>query len=59
MSNNNDNLPEIMTVEEVAKFLRLKRATAYEYVKQGHIPHIKFGKQIRVVRNKLLEVIGQ
>lgn len=59
MSNNNESFPEIMTVEEVAKLLRLKRATAYEYVKQGYIPHIKFGKQIRVVRKKLLEAIGQ
>lgn len=58
MGNNND-LPEIMTVEEVAKLLRLKRSTTYEYVKQGYIPHVKFGKQIRVIKSKLLEAIGQ
>lgn len=58
MSNNNENLPEIMTVEEVAELLRIKRATAYEYVKKGYIPHIKIGKQIRVVRKKLFETMG-
>ncbi|MFX4261306.1 helix-turn-helix domain-containing protein [Pelotomaculum propionicicum] len=53
MSNINE-MPEIMTIEEVAKVLRLKRSTAYEYVKQGYIPHIKLGKQIRVLKSKLL-----
>lgn len=47
------DLPEILTVEEVAKFLRLKRSTAYELVKQGKIPSTKIGRQIRIARSDI------
>lgn len=54
-----DSLPEIMTVQETAKYLRLKRSTAYELIKQGVIPSIKLGRQIRVPKNRLLGLLEQ
>jgi len=54
-----NNLPEILTVQETAKYLRLKRSTAYELVKQGVIPSVKLGRQIRVPKSKLLKMLEQ
>jgi len=51
-------LPSFLTVEEVAQLLRLKRSTAYEYVRQGIIPAIRFGSFIRIPRDRLIEMVG-
>lgn len=48
-----NELPEVLTVKEVAKFLRLKKSTAYEMVRQGVIPSTKFGRQIRILKTRL------
>lgn len=40
--------PVFLTVPEVAKILRLKRSTAYEYIRQGIIPSVRIGRFIRV-----------
>lgn len=49
------SLPALLTVEEAAKLLRLKRSTAYEYVNQGLIPSSRVGRFIRIPKTKLLE----
>ena len=54
---NIDNLPDFLTVEEVARILRLKRYTAYQYVNQGYIPAVKLGHFIRVPKARILEMI--
>ncbi len=46
-------LPAFLTVEEVAKILRLKRSTAYEYVRQGIIPSVRIGRFIRIRRDAI------
>ncbi|OPY61675.1 MAG: Helix-turn-helix domain protein [Pelotomaculum sp. PtaU1.Bin065] len=50
-------LPEILTVQEAAKYLRLKRSTAYEYVKQGLIPSVRLGRQIRIPKDQLINMM--
>ncbi|MGB9791893.1 MAG: helix-turn-helix domain-containing protein [Thermacetogeniaceae bacterium] len=45
--------PVFLTVPEVAKILRLKRSTAYEYVRQGIIPSVRIGRFIRVRRDAI------
>lgn len=47
-------LPPIMTVSEVSAFLRLGRSVTYELLRQGVIPNVRLGKQIRVSRTALL-----
>jgi excisionase family DNA binding protein len=37
-----------ITVPEAAKLLRISRNFAYELVKRGEIPSIKFGKRILI-----------
>lgn len=38
---------EIMTVEDVARYLKLKPQTIYKWVQSGKIPAAKFGKEWR------------
>jgi len=42
-----------MTVEEVAKYLRVSRQTVYTLIKAGKIPHFKVGTKVRVKRSDL------
>ena len=45
---------EMLTVAELAKFLRVGRNTAYKLVLDGTIPSIKIGKQIRIYKGDIL-----
>lgn len=48
-------LPEILTVEEIAKLLRLNRKTVYEMVQRGEIPGVRLcGRAIRAHRDTVL-----
>lgn len=52
--------PEVLTVDEVAKLLRVNRKTVYEAVQRDEIPgafHI--GRVIRFSRDQLLTWAGQ
>jgi excisionase family DNA binding protein len=49
----NDN--EIMTVEDVAKFLKVKPQTVYKWAQDGQIPGTKLGKEWRFRRSILNE----
>lgn len=46
-------LPDWITVEELARFLRIGRSCAYELVRSGKIPSRRFGRLIRVNRASL------
>lgn len=49
-----DNEQQLMlTVTEVARLLRISRGTAYEAVRTGQLPSIRFGRVIRVPRHAL------
>lgn len=51
------NLPNtpILTVNDVAAFLQLPRSTAYKACNDGVIPCVKFGRHIRISRQKFLD----
>ena len=48
---------EIMTVEEVAKYLKLKPQTVYKWAQEGHLPGAKLGKEWRFRRQMIDEWI--
>jgi excisionase family DNA binding protein len=52
-----DELPEIVTVDEMAAFLRIGRNQAYELVKSGRVPSGRFGRIIRVDKAALRDVM--
>lgn len=45
--------PELLTVTEAARLLRIGRNTAYSLVARGVIPHVRLGHLIRVPRASL------
>ncbi len=48
-----DKEPRMMTTSEVAKYLRVSRATVYRLVKQGKIPVSRVGKHLRFRKDSI------
>ena len=46
-------LEELMTIDEVASYLRVKKRTVYEWLKKGKIPAIKTVGQWRFKKSKI------
>lgn len=44
---------KLLTAQEAAELLKVKKATVYEMVKRGQIPAVKIGKQVRIDRTDL------
>ena len=50
------DLPPILTVDELADFLRLNRKTVYEAVSRGEIPGVRrIGHTFRISRDAVLQ----
>ncbi len=39
--------PSLMTIDEVARYLRMKKVTIYKHVQEGKIPGFKVGSKWR------------
>lgn len=52
-----DEIPVMMTVQELARFLRVSRNTAYNFVNEGKVPFVKIGHQIRIYRDDVIEYV--
>jgi excisionase family DNA binding protein len=50
---------EVMTVEDVAKYLRLTRITVYKLLKEGKIHGYRIGGSWRVNKKDLLKMMGK
>ena len=44
---------ELLTIEEIADYLRVKKRTVYEWLKQGKIPAIKTVGQWRFKKKQI------
>jgi len=49
---------EFLTIEEVAKILKVTKVTLYRMARKGKIPAVKFGKAWRI-NSKLLEALRE
>ena len=58
MKSTRDN-SQIMTVEEVAEFLKLSKITIYKLVKKGQLPGFRVGNSWRFRKDKILEIISK
>lgn len=47
-------LPEFLSPEEFASYLRLGRNTVYELIRQEALAHLRFGRLIRIPKTALL-----
>ncbi len=48
---------DLLTAQEAADLLKIKKATVYEMVKRGEIPAVKIGKQVRIDRDDLQRLL--
>lgn len=49
-----DDIPLVLTVEELMPILSIGRNTAFALVRSGQIRSIRAGKQIRILKHELL-----
>ena len=47
---------ELLTVKEVADYLRVSRVTAWRWCQQGLLPAFRIGRSWRIPRDELLEL---
>lgn len=53
-----NEIPAVITVEELAETLRIGRNSAYKLVKSGEIDIIRIGRTIRIPRKALLDYLS-
>ena len=51
------NMPKMMTINEIAKTGLLKEDTLRRGVREGWIPHIKSGNRFLINYNKLIKIL--
>jgi len=52
-----DSYDDVVTVEQLAKMLKIGRNTAYELVRAQIIPSIRVGRNIRIPKQSIIEYI--
>jgi excisionase family DNA binding protein len=52
-------LPEFLTVAEVAAYLRIGKGLIYEMVRSGELRSVRMGRLVRVPREALSEMAGE
>jgi excisionase family DNA binding protein len=53
-----DELPDLCTPAEARQFLQIGRDSIYSLLRSGAIPHVKFGRLIRIPKTALLPAVG-
>lgn len=59
MAKGNDSPPILVSVEEAARLLGLSRGKAYELAARGELPVVRFGRSVRVHRDRLTEWVDE
>jgi excisionase family DNA binding protein len=50
---NEESMPDMMTISEVAKYLKLHELTVRRLAREGELPAFKVGRQWRIKRDLL------
>ncbi len=53
-----DELPLVLTIDELAPLLNIGKCTAYEMVRSGQIKSIKIGAQYRIPKHEIRQYLG-
>lgn len=54
-----NNLPVVMSVQQLAEVLQIGRNSAYDLVKSGQIRSIRIGRTIRIPPSALIDYLNQ
>ena len=52
-------LTELMTADQVAELLQMRRSTVEDYARRGLLPSLKLGRHRRFVRSDVEAAIGR
>lgn len=55
---NIDDLPDVLTIDETARFLRISRGLAFAAARRGDLPAVRIGRRLLVPRQRLLAWLG-
>lgn len=58
MENTEENEPMVLSVIEAGRLAGLSRVSAYNMVRQGVIPSIRFGRRLVVPRKALMDLLN-
>ena len=50
-------MDEILTIPQVAKMLKMSKAKVYMLINQKKIPHVKIGRNVRILEPELIKWI--
>ena len=54
-----DNLPVVLSVQQLAEVLQIGRNSAYDLVKSGQIRSIRIGRTSRIPQSALFDYLNQ
>mgnify|MGYP004696539993 CR=1 FL=1 len=54
-----DQLPLVLSVDDLTEILGIGRNTAYELIRYGKIKSVRIGHQIRVPKDSLLDYLKE
>ena len=49
----------VYTVPEVAEYLKICKSKLYSMIRKGEFPHIRIGKNVRILESDLIDYIEQ
>jgi excisionase family DNA binding protein len=54
-----DDLPDVLTVAEAAKFLRVGRNSVYEAVRRNELPSVRIGRRLLIPKAALTRFLNR
>jgi excisionase family DNA binding protein len=54
-----EDLPQFLTVEEWRTFMRIGRSSAYDLIRQGLVPAIRWGRTVRIPREAVRKCVNE
>lgn len=55
---NTNNIPDVLTINDLQDVLKIGRSTAYTIVKSGELKTIRIGRLIRIRREDLIDYLS-
>ena len=55
--NDYEDLPTILSIEDLMKFLGIGKNSAYNLVRSGQIKSVRIGRQIRITRESVIAFV--
>jgi excisionase family DNA binding protein len=54
-----EDLPQFLTVEEWRTLMRIGRSTAYDLIRQGALPVVRWGRTVRIPREAVMKYVNR